>query len=98
MYHQVNVWRKLSSCDIDSFRLAWEVKEGKYVATLTDIAAAPQDVMKLIRCGHKVSCGRAYSCIKAGLKCTYLCKQCNGATCVTASIYTTDTEYMETET
>ena len=90
VYHQVTVWRKLSPCDIDPLRWGWDMKEGKYVATMTDLAAAPQDVMKLIRCGCKVACGRACSCVKVGLKCTHLCKECNGETCGNASITTTD--------
>ena len=81
VHHQVRVWRKLRPCDIDPLRCGWELKAGKYVATMTDIATAPQDVMKLIRCGYKGDCGRACSCVKVGLKCTHLCKECNGVTC-----------------
>ena len=87
----------MSSCDIEPLRWGLKLKEGKYVAIMTDIAAAPQDVIKLIRCACKVACGRACSCVKVGLKCTHLCKECNGVTCSNASIYTTDTEDIETE-
>ena len=64
---------------------------------MTDIAAAPEDVMKLIWYSCKVTCGRACSRDEVGLKCTHLCKKCNDGTCVNASISTTDTEDMETE-
>ena len=74
-----------------------ELKEGQYVATMTDIAAVPQDVMKLIRFCCKVVCGRASSCVKVWLNCTHLCQECKGVTCVNASISTTDTEDMKTE-
>ena len=87
----------LSPCDIDPFRWGRELKEGEVVATMTDIATTPHDVMKLTRCGCKVACRRACSYVKVGLKCTHLCKESDGVTCADASISTTDTEDMETE-
>ena len=67
-YHQVDVWRKLSPSDIDPLRWGWELMEGKFVANMTDVAAAPQDVMKLIRYGYRVAC------VKEGLRYAHLCK------------------------
>ena len=73
------------------------MKEGRYVATTTDKAAAPQDAIKLIRCGCKVACGRVCSCVKIELKCTQLYKECNCVTCANVSVSSTHTEDIETE-
>ena len=49
---------------------------------MTDEEAGPPDLLKVIRCGCKSRCETSRStCRKAGLKCTYLCKECLGISC-----------------
>ena len=43
---------------------------------MTNIEAGPPE----LQCGCKRHCGAKFSCRKAGLKCSWTCKECHGFT------------------
>ena len=81
VYHQVLVWRSLLDNDVNPQNWGWERKGEKLRPVMTDIAAGPQDILKVIRCSCKLNCGKNCSCVKVGLNCTHLCKECQGVSC-----------------
>ena len=81
VYHQMNVWGKISDNDIDPLSWGWKISNGKFSPIMTDIKAGPPNILKIIRCGWKGSCSSKYTCRKAGLKCAFSCKTCQGVTC-----------------
>ena len=53
---------------------AWYEKGGRYFAVLTDKAAAPPNLLKIIRCNCKTGCSsRQCTCRTNGLECTNAC-------------------------
>ena len=81
VYHHINVWRNLLNNDFNPLHWGWRLNGTAYVPIMTYQAAGPEEILKLIRCGCKVKCGKTCSCVKVGLKCTHLCGECNGVTC-----------------
>ena len=73
----------------------WEMENGKFSPIMTDNEAGPPDILKVIRCGCEGTCGKRCSCRKAGLKCTSLCKECNGIICTNAPVIDTEQERDE---
>ena len=55
----------------------------------TDLAAAPDDILKAVHCRFRSSrllCGtKTCACFQHGLKCVAACKHCNGQTCENAA-------------
>lgn len=87
---QVSQWMQLNeSTELDPEDWGWKLDGGRYVPLATDLAAAPDDVLKAVRCGCKSSrslCGTAAClCYQHGLKCVTACKHCNGETCENAA-------------
>ena len=95
VYHQIQVWIKLSEKDINPMNWGWEMENGKFSPIMTDNEAGPPDILKVIRCGCEGTCGKRCSCRKAGLKCTSLCKECNGIICTNAPVIDTEQERDE---
>ena len=81
VYHQIQVWKALCDTDIEPLSWGWQMCNGKFRPIMTDIAAGPAELLKIIRCGCKGQCGNRCSCRKAGLQCTPSCKECHGITC-----------------
>ncbi|CAK8688755.1 unnamed protein product [Clavelina lepadiformis] len=86
VYHQLKVWRTLSNSDLKPLSWGWQKKDDMFSPVMTDVAAAPEDVLKIIRCSCKGSCNRRCSCRKAGLTCTSSCKECCGMTCTNTTV------------
>ena len=60
----------------------WKKKiDGQLTAVTTLLAAAPEELLRLISCSCKGGCERACGCRKAGLKCSQICRQCRGIEC-----------------
>ena len=81
VYHQLKVWRSLSNSDLEPLDWGWKMTDQVFVPIMTDVAAGPEDILKVIRCSCKGSCDRRCSCRKAGLACHSSCKECHGITC-----------------
>ena len=64
----------------------WRVNNGKYTPILTDLPVAPEDLLKVIKCGCSITSSRPCStqictCFKHGLTCVPACKNCCGDQC-----------------
>lgn len=85
-YFQVQVWltltdeKSVSICPTD---WGWEVKEGLMFPLYTDAAAAPEDLLHVVKCNCKTDCATSRcSCRRHGLFCTGGCGECRGDGCM----------------
>ena len=88
---QVVLWKKLVNYDNDlnPERWGWKLDGIMYTPIMTDLAAAPESLLKFVRCQCKLSsknaCGtNLCSCRKNGLKCVTACGDCRGEGCMNA--------------
>ena len=81
VYHQIRVWKTLCDTDIEPLSWGWRICDGKFTPIITDVAAGPPELLKIVRCRCKGHCGNRCSCRKAGLQCASSCKECHGITC-----------------
>ena len=80
-------WKTLMKSNIKDEDWGWQVRNGKYYPIATDVAAAPDDMLLIIRCKSCLAdtahpCGNLCSCRRNGLKCVAACKNCCGASCM----------------
>ena len=55
----------------------WAVKSNKFIPVLTDLEAAPQSILEIIRCQCKTDfLSRRIGCRKNNFPCTYSCGSC----------------------
>ena len=88
VYHQVQVWRDLQ--DLDPEAWGWVVKRGKLLPVYTTKAPAPASLLKLFRCNCKKECRNSRcTCYKNGLKCSAMCGECKGVSCLNCQDPTT---------
>ena len=71
---QVIPWKKLTNSDMDPKQWGWKLEGTVLVPVMTDLDAAPESLLKFVRCKCKLSsknpCGsNICSCQKNGLKC-----------------------------
>ena len=63
----------------------WKLSGQKYLPIATDLPAAPDDVLKVVRCqckeGDKRCRTTMCSCVKHGLDCVAACKNCDSELC-----------------
>ena len=91
VFLQVMQWKTFMACAIMPEDWGWQLKEGRYIPVATDIAAAPDDMLTIIRCKCKMETKHPCSsqlctCFKHGLTCVAACKNCNGCDCENAEI------------
>ena len=85
-YHQVQEW--ISATEVASFQMdptdwGWEITGNVMYPVLTDIAAAPEGLLHVIRCNCKTDCQSSRcSCRRHGLVCTVGCGECRGEECM----------------
>ena len=83
---QIVQWETLMSCDLKAEEWGWKLTDGRFSPILTDQPAAPDDILKIIRCKcnaqlpHPCST-QLCSCVKHGLACVAACKNCTGELC-----------------
>ena len=93
VYHQLKVWRELRNSDDMPLNWGWQIVGESFSPIMTDEEAGPPDLLKVIRCGCKSRCEtNRCTCRKAGLKCTYLCKECHGISCTNSEPTINDPE------
>ena len=81
VYHQIKVWFCLSNIDNEPLNWDWEMKDESLIPILTGKEPCPQELLQIIRCSCKESCGRRCSCRKTGMECSKSCTECLGVTC-----------------
>ena len=86
---QVIIWKKLTSNDLDPKQWGWKLDSTALIPIMTDLNAAPESLLKFVRCRCKLSsknpCGtNMCSCRKNGLKCVTACEDCRGESCKNA--------------
>ena len=83
-YLQIITWKLL---DEDHPKLipeewGWILAENTYTPIASDQVAAPENILKVVRCSCKEKCStNRCSCRKNGLKCTQTCSNCSGQDC-----------------
>ena len=94
---QVILWLKLTNNDLDPMEWGWKLADTILTPVQTDLDAAPESLLKFVRCKCKLSarnpCGNnSCSCRKHGLKCVTACGDCRGESCQNAEEVTLDDE------
>ena len=79
---QVQEWKEVT-CDPTLW--GWTSKQGGLVAIqkAPNAEAAPKELLSVIRCCCKGDCStQRCTCRKHGIKCSVVCKTCNGISCI----------------
>ena len=82
VFHQVQTWKFIDT-DLLPTDWGWELKDDDMLWPIyTNKPLAPDDLLKIIRCGCKGDCNtNRCVCRKNGLACSDICKECRGLTC-----------------
>ena len=83
---QVIIWKELSNNIFDPKQWGWKLEGSVFTPIMTDLHAAPDSLLKFVRCKCKLSsknpCStNICSCRKNGLKCVTACGDCHGEGC-----------------
>ena len=83
---QVIQWKLLLQTNLQPTDWGWKLNQGRYDPIMTDLDAAPGNILKFVRCKCKVSskntCGTNNClCRRNGLKCVVACGDCRGQQC-----------------
>ena len=88
---QVILWKKFVNDhdDLNPEQWGWKLDGTMFAPIMTDLAAAPENLQKFVRCKCKLSsknpCGtNICSCHKNSLKCVTACGDCRGEGCKNA--------------
>lgn len=97
---QVIEWKSLMRVTLPAVDWGWKLQHGMYEPVMTDLAPAPQKILKFVRCNCKLMgknvCGtNACTCRKTGLLCISACGQCYGKNCHNANDDTDVNEISE---
>lgn len=78
VYLQVHQWMGQRQ-DLKPEEWGWYIQGGQYLPVLSDKAAAPTELLEVVRCNCKMGCTtRQCTCRKHGLDCSTACGQCRG--------------------
>ena len=83
---QVVIWATLDTLALNPLSWGWKIEDGKLAPITTDKPAAPDSLLKFVRCNCKKDtknpCGsNRCSCRKYGLNCVPACGDCRGENC-----------------
>ena len=79
-YHQIQTWMGVN---LPPEEWGWMIKGNYLLPKLMDRSPAPATLMKLVRCNCRTGCENNHcSCRKNNLKCTPICGNCKGVSCV----------------
>ncbi|KAL8582347.1 hypothetical protein ACOMHN_037104 [Nucella lapillus] len=93
VYFQVQAWKNLNDASLDPCQWGWEVANRMLLPMLTDLPAAPEELLTVIRCNCQTDCSTTRcTCRKHGLVCTAACGHCRGETCVNVAPVNQDYE------
>ena len=83
VYFQVQAWENLNDAYLDPRQWGWKVDNHMLLPMLTDLPAAPEELLTVIRCNCQTDCSTTRcTCRIRGLVCTAACGHCRGETCV----------------
>ena len=86
VYHQILTWKGIPADPLD---FGWEKKGSFLYPITTRHPAAPDNVLKVVRCSCKTGCKTmACSCRKLSLPCSIVCKNCSADMCVNLPLNT----------
>lgn len=71
VFHQVQAWKDNS---LNAEKWEWKLIEGN----MTDLDAAPNLLLEVVRCKCKTGCGKHCARRRLGLDCTPACSECRG--------------------
>lgn len=81
VYYQISEWKNVHQ-NLDCTKWGWKLQNNEYVPVTTDLAPAPEELLKIIKCNCTTDCSRtSCSCRKHNLKCSVACGNCKGAAC-----------------
>lgn len=67
----------------DPLNWGWCIKDRKMLPIYTHKAPAPENMLKIIKCGCKTDCNnQRCTCQKYNLKCSSMCGECRGMYCL----------------
>ena len=79
-YYQVQVW--CGNKELAPEQWGWMRWNGVLQTVKTTLEPAPDSILKLISCACKMNCStQQCTCFKSGVKCSAICKVCEGTTC-----------------
>ena len=86
VHFQVIEWKTLMSVELNPLDWGWKLSNGHYCPIMTDLNAAPDNILRCIPCNCNISKKRpcstnTCSCKKHGLVCVSACGNCNGIDC-----------------
>lgn len=84
VYYQVQEW--MGHRTLDPEQWGWTLEGGLLHPTTTDLPAAPESLLKVVRCNCTTDCNsRRCTCRKMGLECSVACGECRGTSCSNSS-------------
>ena len=83
VYLQVTKWKGLT---LRPEEWGWQIRDGEFTAIMTDLSAAPENLLKVISCSCASDCSSfRCSCRKNNITCTSACVHCRGTACMNSS-------------
>ena len=85
---QTCIWKYLDLHCLDPLHWGWKMVDGKLLPIKTDIEAAPEYLLNVVRCNCRLTssnpCGASTkcSCKLNGLSCVSACGNCRGVSCL----------------
>jgi hypothetical protein len=80
-YYQFQIWKSID-CPLKPDDWGWKLVDNQYIPITTDLAPAPQEILKVIFCNCTSGCERgSCTCKKHDLKCSLACGSCKGSAC-----------------
>lgn len=83
--HQIRDLKAFCNTDIDPHSWSWQIYDDKFTPIITDIAAGPPELLKIVHCVSKEQCRESSSHRKAGLLWAPSYKDCHGIMCSNVS-------------
>ena len=85
VYHQVQEWTSIDNT-LQPKDWGWTLVQNKLLPTKTDLPAAPENLLKMVKCSCKQNCDtKRCTCRKHGLDCSIGCSECRGMSCTNVS-------------
>ena len=92
VFYQICQW-KGSDADMTPKEWGWKDTENGWAPIPTDRPPAPEELLKIRRCGCTSECNTLRcTCKKNGLKCSITCTHCKGTSCQNANDYSMSDE------
>ena len=81
VYYQIMAWTGQES-DLNVLDWGWRCDDNQLVPVMTDLSAAPDNLMKMIHCNCSTACSTPRcTCRRNGLRCTPACGPCQLQSC-----------------